>query len=373
MKRGKFLITIIFLFISLILLKHYDFSFKNFGGKASFGTTSVEVNIANRYDVRGDEFDKIAVVDEDGDIPTNFTNMTIETQQNISNIIIREIDYGKIEFLENINISSPVSLDTNIEISHNLIEINSTALPNFNKSANLKIYNLKFTNPRILKDGIICPKTICTITNYSNGILSFNVTHFTSYSSEEIPSEGESSGPTRKTEIIKREIKEPEKPKIISEMGKLFNISILIPEKYRELVGNDSLIAEISIINIRKIGVVDVNIEYLIEDSDKDIIYSELETKTVENELDYIKEIKLPEEIKIEEYMLIVKVRYKEDIALAGYPFKIIKEVHIEEPGKVEMRGEIYILIGMIILILTFIIYKKLKKKRSKLRLTPKH
>src|SRR3989338_10143125 len=220
MKRGKLIITIIFLFIILILLKNYDLSFKNIAGKASFGTTSVTVTIDDRYDVDYDEFDKTGIIDEDGDIPTNFTNMTTSQQQNISKLILRNANYGKIEFIENINISSPTLLDSYINISHNLITLNSTFLPNFNKSATLKFYNLTFTNPRILMNSVICPADICTRNSYLNGILSFNVTHFTSYEAEETPSAPSGAGSTGhsgKTEIIKREIKEPEKPKIIHE------------------------------------------------------------------------------------------------------------------------------------------------------------
>ena len=377
MKRGKLIITIIFLFISLILLKNYDLSFKNIAGKASFGTTSVTVTIDDRYDVDYDEFDKTGIIDEDGDIPTNFTNMTTSQQQNISKLILRNANYGKIEFIENINISSPTLLDSYINISHNLITLNSTFLPNFNKSATLKFYNLTFTNPRILMNSVICPADICTRNSYLNGILSFNVTHFTSYEAEETPSAPSGAGSTGhsgKTEIIKREIKEPEKPKIIHEPGRLFDVSILIPEKYTELVSDDNLMAQIRIINIKRIGLVDVNIEYLIEDSNKSIIYQEIETKSVENEITYIKDIELPTKMEIGDYMFITKVRYNDDIATAGYPFKIIKKIHLEEPGEFYENEGYYILSGIIILILLFIIiiiheYLIHKKLSSHLRI----
>ena len=379
MKRGKLIITIIFLFVSLILLKQYDFSFKNIVGKSSFSTTSVTVTIDNRYEIGYDEFDKTGTIDEDGDRSINFTNLTSSQQQNISNLVLRNVNYGKIKFIENINISSPISLDDYINISHNLITLNSTFLSNFNKSATLKLYNLTFNNPRILKDDVICSANICTINSYSNNILSFNVTHFTIYSSEETPSAPSgtgagSTGPSGKTEIIKREIKEPEKPKIIHEIGKLFDVSMLIPEKYRELVSDDKIIAQIRIINIRRIGLVDVNIEYLIEDSNKSIIYQEIETKSVENEITYIKDLDLPTKMEIGDYMFITKVRYNSDIATAGYPFKIIKKIHLEEPGEFYENEGYYILSGIIILILLFIIiiiheYLIHKKLSSHLRI----
>ncbi|PIN86915.1 hypothetical protein COV19_02815 [Candidatus Woesearchaeota archaeon CG10_big_fil_rev_8_21_14_0_10_44_13] len=111
--------------------------------------------------------------------------------ENLTEIIIEKEDYGKILFAEPINISQDTNLDANINISDNHIGINSSALPNFDKPATLQFYNLTFTDPRILKDGVVCPATECVEINYSSssGILIFNVTGFTAYSAEESPAQ----------------------------------------------------------------------------------------------------------------------------------------------------------------------------------------
>jgi hypothetical protein len=124
---------------------------------------------------------------------TNFSIYSYEELQNLSNIIL-ENDYdGKIKFNENINLTADfnfsdnkVDLDAYTNISLNRIEMNSTALPNFNKRATLYLYSLSFTNPQILKDGVICPDSICTKESYIAGTLTFNVTEFSStYSAQE--------------------------------------------------------------------------------------------------------------------------------------------------------------------------------------------
>src|SRR3989344_1540146 len=75
-------------------------------------------------------------------------------------------------------------------MSFNRIEINSTALNALNKSATLYLYGLTFTNPRPLRDGVVCPSSICKeVPPYIGGTFAFNVTHFTVYSSEETPAE----------------------------------------------------------------------------------------------------------------------------------------------------------------------------------------
>ncbi len=126
-----------------------------------------------------------------------------EELQNLSNIIFEQTTYGKIFFPEIINVTAVANftsgifdISSYINITSNRIEIDSRMLPNFNKSATLTFYNLTLINPIITFDGYICPDTICTIQSYSNGILIFNVTHFTAYSTIEdnSSSSGSSSG-----------------------------------------------------------------------------------------------------------------------------------------------------------------------------------
>ena len=122
---------------------------------------------------------------------TDPMNYTYEDLQNLSGFILENINYGKILFNEEINLinisGDTLDLDSYINIFSNRIELNSTALKNFNKSSTLSLYNLDFSNPRILSDGSVCPSSICTQQSYSGGILIFNATHFTIYSAEETP------------------------------------------------------------------------------------------------------------------------------------------------------------------------------------------
>jgi hypothetical protein len=125
-----------------------------------------------------------------------FLNYTYEEIQDLSSIILENINYGKILFNEAINLTNDsditdnqLDIDTSTNISFNRIEINTVTLPNFNKPATLTLYNLNFVNPRILKDGVLCPDSVCTLQSYSGGTLVFNVAGFSTYSSEETPEE----------------------------------------------------------------------------------------------------------------------------------------------------------------------------------------
>jgi len=167
----------------------------------SNGESSASVNFSansSRCTIHCDEFN--------GSLKGESTNFdgydTHEDLQNLSNITLENAEYGKIVFNEEINVTNDeipedddVDIDGFVNVSFNRIEINSTALPNFNISSTLYLYNLSYTNPRILIDEQLCPSSICTINNYSSGTLSFNVTSFTIYSAEETPTAPPSSPP----------------------------------------------------------------------------------------------------------------------------------------------------------------------------------
>jgi len=161
------------------------------GETAKNVTFSVDIN---KFAVIYDEF-------KDEGESTDFNQSSYEDLQNLSNVVLENTDYGKIQFNEAINVTNDanvsdneIDLDTHTNISDNRIEINSTALPNFNTSATLYLYNLTLSSPvRILRDGSVCSSAICTQQSYTGGTLIFNVTQFTVYSAEETPAAEEPS------------------------------------------------------------------------------------------------------------------------------------------------------------------------------------
>jgi len=177
---------------------------------------------------------------------TNFDNYPYEDLQNLSNIILENTFGGKISFNQPINLTDDADttdnlfdLDSYTNISFNRIEINSTALPNFNKPSTLHLYNLTFSNPRILKDGVVCSSSICTKESYLGGTLKtlkFNVTEFSIYSSEETPVEtpastggGSGGGGTTAVPIEKLDFEvEPGLIEVIIKKGETFKSSIKV-------------------------------------------------------------------------------------------------------------------------------------------------
>jgi hypothetical protein len=123
-----------------------------------------------------------------------FNQFSYDELQNLTDVVLEHSSRGKIEFDGIINITNDEDPDDNstdlsnyTNISFNRIFLNSSALPNFNISASLILYNLDFTTPRILIDGEICDLSVCSQNSYTGGNLSFNVSHFTIFSAEETP------------------------------------------------------------------------------------------------------------------------------------------------------------------------------------------
>jgi len=113
---------------------------------------------------------------------TNFDSLNQSEVMNASGIILENSLYGRIEFLENLNlfdmkdISWTVDFNKNLNISDNLINVDESLLPGINKSAMLYFYNINLTTPVIYNKGVICVD--CVEDNYLNGVYSFSTPFF---------------------------------------------------------------------------------------------------------------------------------------------------------------------------------------------------
>jgi len=160
----------------------------------SDSTRKKSVTFSVDTDLHGFDFDDFD--DEFKGNSTNFFGLSFEEMQNISDIIFEKTFGGSMHFLDYINITDDddssdgfVNFTKYVNISFNRIFLNITGLPNFNKNSTLVFYSLTFSNPRILKDGVVCASDNCKRNFYSGGELSFNVTGFSEFTSEETPAD----------------------------------------------------------------------------------------------------------------------------------------------------------------------------------------
>jgi hypothetical protein len=127
-----------------------------------------------------------------GNFDGDTTNLEEKNISNINNFILEKQKYGRINFVEDLNFSQGVNFDLDVNISNNYVYINSSSV--LNKLAIVRLYNLTFNNPRILKDGILCSD--CSVISYVNHTLEFRVNSFSEYVAEETPIGGETNPPS---------------------------------------------------------------------------------------------------------------------------------------------------------------------------------
>jgi len=123
---------------------------------------------------------------------TDWINITVSTSTNNFTNTTFLSDNGSIRFNGTITLTGAISINqTSINVTSNTAFVNSTNLGLFNTTAQITFQGLNFTDPRPLFSGnddgayINCSSLNCTEHSYSGGVYVFNVTSFSTYSSEE--------------------------------------------------------------------------------------------------------------------------------------------------------------------------------------------
>jgi len=135
-------------------------------------------------------------------LTTNISGYNETEIQNVSNFTIGVEGKGVINYSGGGGINlSLLDIDSGVVFLDNHIEVNSTLLPELNKSARLTFYGISYTDPGPLRDGTECSSDICTEVSYnsSSNEYIYNVTKFTVYSTEETYEETDNGDTTTTT------------------------------------------------------------------------------------------------------------------------------------------------------------------------------
>ena len=136
----------------------------------------------------------------------------------------------------------------------------------------------------------------------------------------------------------------------------LFDVSVTIPEQFLISFSGEEVLAEIEIIDISRVGAIEVNIITTIKDYEGKIITKKLGTIIVDKQSNFIEKLKIPSDTPPGKYIFYTKVIYNEQIAIGSDTFNI--EI------KKDQKNNIYII--LIILIILGIIYTRKGKWNSK-------
>jgi uncharacterized repeat protein (TIGR02543 family) len=97
------------------------------------------------------------------------------------NAVIGKTNVGNIRFNQNVDLTrdtTELDVDSNILITDKRVEVRSANVPELNKPATITLYNITEKNPKILRNGVECPPTVCTNKTLVNGVLTFTVNGF---------------------------------------------------------------------------------------------------------------------------------------------------------------------------------------------------
>jgi hypothetical protein len=177
MRGERMLISNRWYVVSVLLLFLISFVSASYTGKVMVADLGAEIDpgiIVNDTSFRS------------GGSSTPFLYMNDMELMNISGMTLEVPLEGKISYINYTDITvdavdNYVPLSENVEISHNYIMINSTAMPSLNGSALIYFYGLTFMEPKVFKDGVYCNVT-CNVVSYIGGDLIVLVDSFSAYS-----------------------------------------------------------------------------------------------------------------------------------------------------------------------------------------------
>ena len=172
----------------------YTYTIENSDG----GIYNIKVIIDDGYLTRTKEWTLIiarpVVGDFDGGT-TKFSELNLDELGNVENVVLEKTSKGKIEFLENLSLIGLIDIENYVKIENGIVAIDSSNYPQLNKKAKITLTGLSYTTiPKVYySEGFTTnPSSInneclfCSIESYSNfpttnGIVIFNVPHFSSF------------------------------------------------------------------------------------------------------------------------------------------------------------------------------------------------
>lgn len=152
----------------------------------------------------------------------------------------------------------------------------------------------------------------------------------------------------------------------------LFDVKLDILSEYKQVVRGTALRMQATLINIGAGKNAKVQVTYLIKDISGKIIHESSESLIVEQQLSYLKEIKIPELVSLGDYIAIVELRYSNSFAVSSELFRVVEKVVppalTEEARESALSKIYYILItaGSLAIVILYVISRVVSKKRKK-------
>ncbi|MFA5188750.1 MAG: hypothetical protein WC460_05300 [Patescibacteria group bacterium] len=143
----------------------------------------------------------------------------------------------------------------------------------------------------------------------------------------------------------------------------LSKIEVTTIDQFQKVAPGESLPVSMKLFNMGGSGRVDVEITYRIEDINKKIVTEELETVAVETTASFIKQVKIPPDLKPGKYFVVADMKYSDQKvpAVSKMPFQIEHKFLGFFLGQWKIFGLVIFVGVSLILLVSYLINKNRK------------
>ena len=140
----------------------------------------------------------------------------------------------------------------------------------------------------------------------------------------------------------------------------LFDVSVDVLAQSKKLFAGQELLLDVSLVNVRGFGRVDVVVEYSIKDLQGNVVATQHETLAVEKQLKFAKSISVPSDLKPGTYVAIAKVTYGDSVGVSSSLFEVTaKSIRLYPVQITDYR--FILLVGALILVAGIFVYSARK------------
>ncbi len=142
----------------------------------------------------------------------------------------------------------------------------------------------------------------------------------------------------------------------------IFDISLTIPSKFKEVNSGKEIVAQMTIFGLRNGEKPEnISVNYFIKDFNNNYILNQSEFVYVNDRYDYLKELKLPSFLKEGDYALFAEAQYKGKSGFGSSLFKVVEKRQQLSPLAKSYLNYI-LLVAVLITILILLIFWKTAK-----------
>jgi len=135
----------------------------------------------------------------------------------------------------------------------------------------------------------------------------------------------------------------------------LFDSTINVPVEYSDIYPGEKAIIENKILNLDRIGLKTLDVEYSLRSMDGKIIYSEQESIAVEDQVLSTKIIPIEDNVKTGYYVFSAIIKYKDSVGISSYLFRISDKKNPMIFGQNPLF--LFIVLILILVLVAFFIY----------------